>query len=258
MRRVAELVAQLAGAGEDRLDLRARPALHHPQRQPADHLEPELVLQPLGAIPHPAQHRQPALGERQRFAKREQPDGVPRPGEEVLRALPEIPGRFAERAEPAGDRGLLTQVVRHERACDAAAERRPACRLQRAIQRVLVEHVDEAVLERQRQVGELVLPGALDEHVHVLERVEPFLDFGRVHLGRLGDDGGVELVPLHARRDEKLPIRLVEPLDLPGDHAADRGRQVAERIFLGPRQHPRRRRGRRGCPSRAGSGRRRP
>ena len=54
---VAELLAQLAGAGEDRLDLRARPPLHHPQRQPADHLQPQLVLQTLGTFRHPAQYR---------------------------------------------------------------------------------------------------------------------------------------------------------------------------------------------------------
>ena len=48
--------------------------------------------------------------------------------------------------------------MRHERARDPPAQRRAAGRLQRGIQRVLIEHVDELILQRQRQVGELVLP----------------------------------------------------------------------------------------------------
>ena len=107
LRRVAELVAQLAGAREDRLDLRTGPALHHAQRQAANHLQPELVLHALGAIRQAAQHAQPAVGERERLGEREQPHGVPRPLEEVLRARAEIACRLEQRAEPAGDRRVL-------------------------------------------------------------------------------------------------------------------------------------------------------
>ena len=87
------------------------------------------------------------------------PDRVPRAGEKVLRALAEIASRFEECREPARDRGVFTRVVRHERARDAAAQRRTPRRLERGIQRVLVEHVDELILQRQRQVRELVLLG---------------------------------------------------------------------------------------------------
>ena len=186
LRRVAELLAQLAGASEDRLDLRARPSLHHPERQPADHLESQLVLQALGALRHAAQHREPALGERQRLAKREQADGVPRAGEEVLARSGRNPGPI-RRARRAGRRSRRA----HQGGAPRASARRGRSSAARRVgwsvrvQRVLVEHVDELILERQRQVRELVLPGALDEHVHVLERVEPFLDFGRVHLESL-------------------------------------------------------------------------
>ena len=71
--RILELVAQLAGAREDRLDFRRRPSLHQSQRQPTDHLQPELLLDSLGAFGQPAQRGQPPLGQRQRLPEREEP-----------------------------------------------------------------------------------------------------------------------------------------------------------------------------------------
>ena len=90
----------------------------------------------------PAQHRQAALGERERFAEREQPDLMLR-GREVVPALAEIARGLEEdrRAAPRWPRVAATmgnQGVRH-----AAAQRRAAGRLQRRVEDVLVEHVHE-------------------------------------------------------------------------------------------------------------------
>ena len=256
--RVAELMTQLARACEDRLDLGARPSLHHPKRQPTDHLQPQLVLNPLRPLRHPAQHPQAAFGKRERLAERKESDGVPSARQIELRAGPELAGNLEERRETARDGGVLVPMMDDERACDTAAQRHAARGLQGCIQRVLIQHVHELVLQRQRQIGKLVLLDARDEHIHLLQRVEALLHLRRVHLERFRDDGRVELVPLHARGKQQPAVNLVEPFDLPGDHAADGCRQLAERFGLGSRQHPASRHARQGCPSRASSARRPP
>ena len=235
---VAELVAELARTRKDRLDLGACPALHHPQREAADHLQPQFVPLALGAVGHAAQHAESTVGERQRLGEGEQPDGVACALEEVLCARAEITGGFEERAQTPRGARVLALVVGDQGPRDTSTQRCTASRLERRIERVLIEDVHELVPQRERQVGKLVLGDPLDEHVHVLERVEAFFHVRRIHRRRFADHGGVELVSLHARREQELAVHLPEALDLPRDHAANRCRHFTERLLFGPREYP--------------------
>ena len=67
--RIIELVAELAGAREDRLELGGGPALHHPQRQAADHLQAQLLL--LALRDHQAGRGAPSARARPETAPRE-------------------------------------------------------------------------------------------------------------------------------------------------------------------------------------------
>ena len=178
--RVVELVAELACAREDaaRAPAAAQPFIIRSAR-PRIICRPELLLLAFGTVRQAAERLQPALGERQRLAESEEADRVLCGREVVMGARGKISRRFeqdrqARRASPA-----CRSPCADERAGHASAERRPSRRLQRRVEHVLVQHVHELVLQRERQVRELVLVAALHEDVHPLEHVEPLFDVGR-------------------------------------------------------------------------------
>ena len=80
-------------------------------------------------------------------------------------------------------------LVPDERVRHAPAERRAARGLQRRVEDVLVERVDELVLQRQRAIGELALLAALHEDVHAVQALEGILDQSRIGVERLGERG---------------------------------------------------------------------
>lgn len=128
--------------------------------------------------------------------------------------------------------------MRDERLGHASAQRRAPGRLQGRVERVLIQHVHEAVVLRERQVGELALGTALDKHMHAFEHVEALFDVRRVHLGGFAQNRRVEFGPLDARRHQQLAVGVVELLDLPLDHAADRFRQVPRTALRRGREPP--------------------
>ena len=212
LRWVAELLAQGARAGKRRLELRRGPALDRAQSQPADHLQTELELQPLGALRQAATAVDAALGERECFGEREQRHRALRGGEEVTArsARSRVPSRTARRGDRAIGAASLA-VVRHERRRDRRAERDAARRLQRPVQRVLIQHVNEAIAGPSTCRRGTPAPRRGHEDVDALERHQSILDVGRVHSQRLGEDRRVELAALHARRHEQQTILLGRP-----------------------------------------------
>ena len=121
---------------------------------------------------------------------------------------------------------------------DLAAQRRAACRLQRRIQGVLIQHVHEPVAERERAIRKLVLADGSHEHVHPIERLEPLLDLARIDAKGFADDCRIELVALYARGEGQLPIVVCQSANLARDHASHGFRQLTLDFVEGPGQDP--------------------
>ena len=121
----------------------------------------------------------------------------------------------------------LLPVEALERLPDLPTQRRPPGGSERRVERVLVEHVDEAIAQVQRVVGELGLTRKLDERVNALQVVQPLFDLVRRKAQHPSDDRRVEHVALHARRGEQLAIVLAELPDLALDHRPHGLRQLA-------------------------------
>ena len=134
--------------------------------------------------------------------------------EKILGGAGEVSGRVEEYRQLRRRAPRLLRLMRDQRARDLAAERGPPRRLQRRVEDVLVQDVDEPVAHRQRAVGQLFVVYLADERVDAIERVEGLLGIRGIEADRLGDDRGVEFVALHARRDQELPVSVVEALDL--------------------------------------------
>ena len=95
---------------------------------------------------------------------------------------------------------------------------------------MLVQGVDEAVAERQRPVGQLLLAQRADKPVDAVQHLQPLLDRVGLQAQGAGHDGPVELEPLDAGGRQQPPVGLVEPVDLAADQAADRLGQVAGQV----------------------------
>jgi hypothetical protein len=122
--------------------------------------------------------------------------------------------------------------MREERPRRAGAEHRASGGLQRRVQHVLIQHVHELVIQRQRAIGKFALFAAPDEHVDPLQSLEAILDFGGVHLRGFADDRRVELVTVDAGRQQQPAVVLIHLLDLALDHPAHGFGQIARHVRL--------------------------
>ena len=93
-----------------------------------------------------------------------------------MRALGEIARRFKQHGELSGDARRLQAMMLDERLRHPAAEHRPPRRLQRCLEHVLIEDVDELVSRVSVRSGNSYSLPRLDKDVHPLEDVETLLD----------------------------------------------------------------------------------
>ena len=145
----------------------------------------------------------------------------------VLRCPGKISAGLEQRGELMCHRADLPAVSRFQGLTHLAAQSRSSGRFERAVERVLIEHMHESISKGKSAIGEFGLPGERHEGVHALQILEPLFGLFRGNAQHPAGDRRVELVALHARHRQQLVICLIELPDLAFDHPQHRLRQLA-------------------------------
>ena len=161
-----------------------------------------------------------SFGESKRLAKGKEFSRAARCLVVVVRAGGEVARRL-QKDSNAGRHVLdLITVPLGKRTRNTSAEGGAACRRQRIVERVLIEHMDKLVVQREGTIGEFVFRSASNEYMDLFQNVKAVFDIRRVHFDGLSDDGGIKLRALHACSEEKLQIALFHLVDFALNHAA--------------------------------------
>ena len=201
-------------------------------------LERELLAGAGGCIRKRVEQFESVPREHDRFAVSHDQGGALRSEGEILHCARDVPRCLEQKRQLRGDLGLALAVVLEQRLRHGATERGAPGRREAAVERVLIQHVDEAVPQRQSPVGELLLSDRPHEGMDTVQLVQPVLRFRRIPLEHPGHDRGVELVALHAGRHQQAAVVFAELTELPLDHAADRFGQVAPEVGNRSPQRP--------------------
>ncbi len=157
---------------------------------------------------------------------------------EISHCAIELP-RSLEQKSKLG-RGGAGNSAMHAQQCfaDCLAQRNTPRNRERCVQRVLIQHVHEAVPPRYLAIRKLALARAAHESVHAIEMLETVLDVGGVGFHRLRDDRRIKAVALNRSRREEIAILNVELSDLALDHAPHRLGDVVIQVRERSRQFP--------------------
>src|SRR5437870_10262645 len=108
---------------------------------------------------------------------------------------------------------MLGECLGHRQAKFYAPSRR-----QRRVERIHVQHMNEAIADAERAVGKLTLARTPHESVYVLQSFQSLLNFSRIQTCHCCGYRGLEFVSLNRRRREKPPIILPGLVDLALNH----------------------------------------
>ena len=218
--------------------LGVREAPGGPQRHPQGHLQPQFAPAALGRVRQRPELLEAAPGQRGRLLVGEHPERfLGRPQEEVggPRA---VAGGLEEQRQLGGHAATRLAVVLQERPRHGRTEGHLARGLEPLVKRILIERVDKRVAQRRRPIGQLVLAHAPHQAVNAVQHLQPLLHLRGVQGQDLGDHRRVELLALHAGRQEQAALVVGELVDQALDHAPHRLRQFAAQVGDRLGQHP--------------------
>ena len=205
-RGLRHLFAQRAGAGVGALRFRGRVTLGDLQLHTQGHLQGEFAACAVGRVRQRLEQRQPPPRQRHRLVVGEDAGSVLRRHQIIVGGTLVIAPRLEQHRQFGGQARALLPVMTQEGPSRGRAPRRLSRRLERGVQGILIEHVDEAVTQRQRPVGERLLPDEPDHEVDALQHLQPLLHVRRLPTQHLGHHRRVKLRPLHAGRHQQVAV----------------------------------------------------
>jgi hypothetical protein len=171
--------------------------------------------------------RNPRLASKLGFAKGEDAERMFGGHGKVTSGLGKIPRSLEEKSNLGGNLGNVSVVKVKQGSCSDAAPRCFSGRLNRVVERAIVEKVNEPVAHAKAAMRQILLPERLNESVHMMKPVKMFFRIRKVHAECACDNRRVKLESLDARRRQQLSIRIRKKIDFPLHHADDRLRQIA-------------------------------
>ena len=123
-------------------------------------------------------------------------------------------------------RGCLVAVPPLQRPRQRDRQGYSATRRNLAVQRLLVQNMDEPVAACQRSIRKLLFIEQADQPVDAVEHLQSLFDVRRIQFQSSGHHRRIELVSLNAGRTYQATIGVAEPIQLALDHAAHRSGQV--------------------------------
>ena len=185
---------------------RGRVTLGDLQLHTQSHLQEEFAAGAVGRVRQRLEQRQPPPRQRHRLVVGEDAGSVLRRHQIMVGGTLGIAPRLEQHRQFGGQARALLPIMTQEGPSRGCAPRRFPCRLERGVQGILIEHVDEAVTQRQRPVGKRLLPDEPDHEMDALQDLQPLLHVRSLPTQHLGHHRRVKLRPLHAGRHQQMAV----------------------------------------------------